>query len=315
MSDGHKAAARCLLCGSELVPVLEHVFDTRFGLPGTYSIHGCRRCGLEHTLPRPEQDELNQLYEEHYNFSRVTGRSYRGLRRLLHSLLLYRLWLAIDGDVSFHSRRGRGRLLDVGCNEGRGLTFYRANGFIAEGLELNSVAAAAARAQGFSVHELPLDELLPEQPYDVIVMSNVLEHFIDFREGLVDVRRLLAENGQLWVSLPNCHSWLRRRFERAWINWHVPFHIVHFSHKTLGRALREAGFDIQREKQITPALWVAQTIIARFFARQGRVTKAMRDARLIVPLILFSRFFLFAWLWLNNRLHRGDCLVVTARKI
>ncbi|HYV88989.1 MAG TPA: hypothetical protein VFA91_10465, partial [Candidatus Polarisedimenticolia bacterium] len=85
MSLGPEAAMRCLLCGSELVPVLEQVFDTRFGLPGTYIIHGCRRCGLEHTLPRPEQDELNRLYEEHYNFGEITGRSYRGLRGLLHS--------------------------------------------------------------------------------------------------------------------------------------------------------------------------------------------------------------------------------------
>src|SRR5690349_14007739 len=58
MTNGDNAAAHCLLCGSELVPVLEHVFDTRFGLPDIYSIHGCRRCGLEHTLPRPDQDEL-----------------------------------------------------------------------------------------------------------------------------------------------------------------------------------------------------------------------------------------------------------------
>ena len=86
-------------------------------------------------------------------------------------------------------------------------------------------------------------------------------------------------------------------------------------HKTLGRALREAGFDILHEKQITPALWVAQTVIARFCARQGRVTRALRDARLIVPLILLSRFILFLWLWLNNRLRRGDCLVIAARKI
>jgi SAM-dependent methyltransferase len=315
MSLDPEAAMRCLLCGSELVPVLEQVFDTRFGLPGAYTIHGCRRCGLEHTLPRPEQDELNRLYEEHYNFAEVTGRSYRGLRGLLHSQLIYRLWMAIDGDVSFHSRRGHGRLLDVGCNEGRGLTFYRANGFDAEGLELNGIAASAARARGFIVHEQPLDEFRPQQAYDVIVMSNVLEHFLAFREALVDIRRLLADNGEVWISLPNCHSWLRRRFGRFWINWHVPFHIVHFSHKTLGRALREAGFDIVREKQITPALWVAQTVIARFCARQGRVTRALRDAKLIIPLILLSRFVLFIWLWLNNRLRRGDCLVIAARKI
>lgn len=315
MANADNPAGQCLLCGSELVPVLEQVFDTRFGLPDTYSIHGCRRCGLEHTLPRPDQDELNRLYEGHYNFKEVTGTSYRGLRRLLHSQLFYNLWLSIDGDVSFHSRRGQGRLLDVGCNEGRGLTFYRANGFTAEGLELNSVAAARARSRGFVVHEQPLDEFRPQQPYDVIVLSNVLEHFLDFRTALAEVRRLLAENGEVWISLPNCHSWLRRRFGRSWINWHVPFHIVHFSHKTLGRALREAGFDIRHEKQITPALWVAQTVIARFCATQGKVTGALRDPRLVVPLILLSRFLMFAWLWFNNRVRRGDCLVVTARKV
>ena len=36
--------------------------------------------------------------------------------------------------MSFHARRGAGRLLDVGCNEGRGLAMYAANGFQAESL-------------------------------------------------------------------------------------------------------------------------------------------------------------------------------------
>ena len=314
MIDGKESAPRCLLCGNELVPVLEGVYDTRFGLPGVYAIYGCRRCGLEHTLPRPSQGELNRLYEDHYNFAEVTGRSYHGLRGLLHSPLFYRLWLAIDGDVSFHARRGQGRLLDIGCNEGRGLAFYRANGFQAEGLELNGVAAAAAGAKGFTVYEEPLESFRPAQPYDVIVMSNVLEHFLDPRQALADVRRLLAEHGEAWISLPNSHSWLRRRFGRAWINWHVPFHIVHFSPQTLTRALAESGFEIRKLRQVTPALWVAQSVIARFAARPGKVTGALRDPKLVVPLILLARGLLFAWLWLNNRLGFGDCLAVVARK-
>jgi SAM-dependent methyltransferase len=315
MDREKERAWRCLLCGSELVPVLAEVHDTRFGLSGAYSIHGCRRCGLEHTLPRPSQSELNRFYEEHYNFAEVTGASYHGLRRLLHSPLVYRLWLAIDGDVSFHARRGRGRLLDVGCNEGRGLTFYRANGFQAEGLELNSVAAAVARARGFTVYEQPLESFQPPEPYDVIVMSNVLEHFLDIRQALNDARRLLAPNGEVWISLPNSRSWLRRQFGRSWINWHVPFHIVHFSLNTLSRALEEAGFEIRRTKQITPALWVAQTIIARFKARPGGVTGALRDPKFVVPLIVLARGVFFPWLWYKNRRGRGDCLAVVARKI
>src|ERR1041385_1288050 len=109
MTNADDAAAQCLLCGSELVPVLERVFDTRFGLPDTYSIHGCRRSGLEHPLPRPDQDELNRLYEAHYNFAEVTGNSYRGLRRLLHSLLIYRLWLPLDRGGGFPHPGGPGR--------------------------------------------------------------------------------------------------------------------------------------------------------------------------------------------------------------
>jgi len=44
------------------------------------------------------------------------------------------------------------------------------------------------------------------------------------------------------------------------------------------------------------------------------VTRALRDPRLVVPLILFARGFIFPWLWLNNALDRGDCLSVVARK-
>jgi SAM-dependent methyltransferase len=315
MTTEIKTEPRCLLCEGELVPVLEQVRDTRFGLPGFYSICGCRRCGLEHTLPRPSQDELTELYEKHYNFGESTGRSYLGLRRLLHSPLFYRLWLAIDGDISFHNRRGRGRLIDIGCNEGRGLEFYRAGGFNAEGLELNTVAAATARRRGFTVHEVPVENFRPAEAFDVAVMSNVLEHFVDFRPALADAHRLLKPGGEIWISLPNSASWLRRWFGRSWINWHVPFHIVHFSATTLGTALRAAGFEIRETRQITPALWVAQTLIAHFAARSGQVTRRLRDVKLVAPLMLIARGLLFPWLWLNNRGGRGDCLIVVARKL
>ena len=131
---------------------------------------------------------------------------------------------------------------------------------------------------------------------------------------MLELKNISDESGEAWISLPNNHSWLRRRFGRAWINWHVPFHIVHFSPQTLTQALEESGFEIGELKQVTPALWVAQTVIARLAARPGKVTGALRDPKLVVPLILLARGILFAWLWLNNRLGFGDCLTVVARK-
>ena len=52
---------------------------------------------------------------------------------------LSRLWLRLDGDVAFHLRQGRGRLLAVGRHDSQGLARYRANGFAVEGIERSSV--------------------------------------------------------------------------------------------------------------------------------------------------------------------------------
>ena len=102
--------------------------------------------------------------------------------------------------------------------------------------------------------------------------------------------------------------------DRYWINWHVPFHIVHFSQKTLTNILKETGFEIQEIRQESPALWLAHSIIVRLFAQFGRPTKQLRNPFLVAALLILIRIFFFPLLWLGNRMGRGDCLVVVARK-
>jgi len=216
----------------------------------------------------------------------------------------------IDGDIFFHTVKGTGRLLDVGCNEGRGLLFFRRNGWQADGLEPNMRAAAEARSLDFTVHAMKVREFIPERAYDVVVLSNVLEHSPDPRGMLRHVRGMLNPGGRLWISVPNGDSILRSVFGRSWINWHVPFHVVHFTSRTLGRLLAETGFGGAVVRQETPALWAAQSLIAAACARPGSPTRQLRNPALIGVLILGIRAFLFPLLWLANRFGRGDCLVV-----
>lgn len=222
--------------------------------------------------------------------------------------------MAIDGDISFHGVPGSGRLLDVGCNEGRGLLFYRRNGWQAEGLELNENAAAVARAQGFAVHTALIEDFVPEHLYDVVILSNVLEHSLDPLDMLEHVKRLLNPGGQVWISCPNGNSWLRTVFGRFWINWHVPFHIVQFTTSTLESMLQQSGFTSVSVHNETPALWVSHSIIASLYAKQGKPTRQLRNPILIMLLITLIRGTLFPVLLLFNRLNRGDCLVVRAEK-
>jgi 2-polyprenyl-3-methyl-5-hydroxy-6-metoxy-1,4-benzoquinol methylase len=304
----------CVSCKASLVDSIADVYDTRFGIEESYTIVNCARCGLEQTHPIPDQNELNRLYETYYNFNGEANTRYTQLREKFINSFLYQIWLAIDGDISFHRMNGSGKLLDVGCNEGRGLEFYQSNGFSADGLELNSNAAEVARNKGFTVYRSTLEGFTTENKYDVVVLSNVLEHSLNPIFMLQHIHRLLNPDGQLWISCPNSQSWLRYTFGRYWINWHVPFHIVHFSPDTLGEVLKKSRFEVVGMRQETPALWVAHSIIARLFAKPGQPTRQLRSASLVASLILLIRGLLFPLLWLGNLGKRGDCLVVVARK-
>lgn len=305
----------CIVCGSRVTVELQNLFDTRFGIEDVWDICRCTDCEIEQTVPPPSSEELKDLYGTYYNFGGEKGTIYTGFREYFFSSVLYRFWLIVDGDISFYNQKGSGRLLDVGCNEGRGLSIYQRNGFEAEGLELNEQAAAEARKRGFNVDTDPIETLQPKDSYDIVVLSNVLEHSLDPKDMLTHVARILKPGGQVWISCPNVDSWQCSVFGRYWINWHVPFHIVHFSRSTLTNILKETGFEIQEIHQESPALWVAHSIIVRLFAQFGRPTKQLRNPFLVAALLILIRILFFPLLWLGNRMDRGDCLIVVARKV
>ena len=141
----------CILCEHSMQVKLSGLIDNRFGSEGEYCIAKCHQCGLLQTIPVRDAEKLKQLYETYYNFGGEKGTIYIKFRQIFFSSIAYLSWMAIDGDISFHSRRVRGRLLDIGCNEGRGLLIYQQNGFDPEGLELNEKAAQNARIAGFTV--------------------------------------------------------------------------------------------------------------------------------------------------------------------
>jgi len=312
--DAAATAKPCPVCGGATVLLPNGPFDTRFGIARRLDARRCVDCGLARSDPVPSADDLAALYREHYNFAAAgaAGGRYEAIRKMFFDSPLYGLWARLDSDISFHLRRGHGRLLEVGCNEGRNLIFYRRAGYVAEGQEINPVAAEQARSKGFTVHERDIDALGPDHSYDVVVLSQVLEHALDPEVMLRQAHRLLAPGGALWVSCPNVDSWAAELFGKYWINWHVPFHITHFDAGTLAHAAERTGFAVREQSQETPALWIAMSVINRFCARPGEVNTALRNPGLVMALVALARGVLFPLLWWGNRRGRGDCLKLVA---
>lgn len=304
----------CIFCGCSVSLFKNGLYDTRFGVPGAFAIYKCDNCGLVQIGSNLEESELKSLYETYYNFGGSKKNQYTTLRSRFLKSFFYRLWMLIDGDICFHSRRGRGLLLDVGCNEGQGLQIYQQNGFIAEGLELNERAASEAEKAGFRVFTEPLETFKPERQYDIVVLSHVLEHFSNPKQMLLHVNRILQTQGRLWISVPNLRSWQRDLFGRYWINWHIPFHITFLSATTLKALVNSAGFETTQVIYASPSIWTAQSFIAALFAKKAKKNLAQRSPALLVSLMLFSRFCFSPFFWRGNLLGRGDCLAIEARK-
>jgi 2-polyprenyl-3-methyl-5-hydroxy-6-metoxy-1,4-benzoquinol methylase len=302
----------CGACGAGCQPILTDLYDDRFGAPGIFDIVKCTECGLEQTAPQPTGDQLKKLYERFYNFEGESDTFYTRVREWFLSSSLYKLWLQLDGDISFHLRQGKRKLLDIGCNEGRTLSQYARNGFQAEGLELNEVAAAAARRRGFKVFTETLEKFKPEEGYDIVVLSNVLEHAINPLDMLRHVRRLLRPGGQVWISCPNAASYWRHFFGRCWINWHVPFHLWHFTPTTLINLLKQVKFSVQEISTSTPALWLAQSCCSSVTSKASKANRLLRSAPVIAGLMIILRSLLWPWLRQYDREMRGDCLIVVA---
>lgn len=317
MNSSDIPTAFCLNCKFPVQVDSDVLFDTRFGIAAPYWSARCKNCGLEQTIPLPTSEELKILYETYYNFGGEEGETasrYVHFRKLFQNSWLWDFWLTIDGDISFHALRGKGRLLDVGCNEGRGLIHYQGSGYAVEGLELNKKAVDVARKKGFVVYSDLIEQFEPAKKYDVVVLSNVLEHSLNPAKMLAHVARILNPGGQVWISCPNSQSWLRSVFGRFWINWHVPFHISHFSPQTLAGVLHQSGFELIESRQETPALWVAHSILAKFFSKPGYATAQLRSTMLVAGLMLLIRGLGFPLLWLGNHLGKGDCLLCIAAK-
>jgi 2-polyprenyl-3-methyl-5-hydroxy-6-metoxy-1,4-benzoquinol methylase len=143
----------------------------------------------------------------------------------------------------------RGKLLDVGCGDGRFLRHAKEQGFEVWGIDFDKKSVEnVKRNLGINtVFAMSLEEFYEyakekNLKFDVITFFEVLEHQDKPREFLEMVKGLLKEGGYIAGSVPNRERLFVEIDWRYYDFDYPPHHFLRFSKFSLYRAFKNCGF-------------------------------------------------------------------------
>ena len=248
---------RCIVCGQPGLALYEGLTDYLAGTPGSWRMARCvdPACGMLWLDPKPLAADLIKAYAVYHTHGGSRTRKLSALwLSAVNSACKQFCHLLEIGSALGRQRRGLrtmfigkaspGRLLEVGSGSGRFLNRMRKAGWSVDGIDFDPVAAARIQERfGIPVAVGSLPELgYPEGEYDVVAMSQVLEHVADPVALLKECRRVLRPGGRLVLSTPNARSLAHRLYGRHWRGLEPPRHQHVFTTSALARCARDCGF-------------------------------------------------------------------------
>jgi len=218
------AETNCNLCGADDTALIYTERDRWLGLPGSFRLVRCRRCGLAYLNPRPAPEDMAFYYPATYGPHSTVPEDEASLLSYLNHARKYGKRTAVIRSA----RPQGGRLLDIGCATGSFLHVMGQSGsWEVCGVEPNADAAHYARDRfGLDVVEGTLrDARCSDARFDVVTMWDVIEHLHDPRSTLLEIHRILKPRGMLVISTPNLSSWDAAFFGRHWTGLDAPRHL------------------------------------------------------------------------------------------
>lgn len=131
------------------------------------------------------------------------------------------------------SRYLNGRVLDVGCGIGDMLRFLPN----ATGTDIDPMIVEWCRSAGLNVHLMTVGHLpfSDAAAFDSVILDNVLEHIMDPRLLLQEIRRVLRAGGRFVVGVPG-----RKGYASD------PDHKIFYDDAALERCVVASGFRLER---------------------------------------------------------------------
>jgi 2-polyprenyl-3-methyl-5-hydroxy-6-metoxy-1,4-benzoquinol methylase len=205
-----------------------------------YDFVQCENCGLVYAKKILNDFEISKFYSNNPIYQLIWAKTNENI---IATKNLPTQKPLVDKILS--TRKGDGACLDIGCAHGKLLHELRSHFATVEGIELNEVVARQCEELfGINVYKKRLEELnLPSQSYDVVILSQVIEH-LNSLELFEDIFRILKPNGIVYIGCPNADAWSMRLLKGRHIHVSTHAHINMFNINSIKFLADKYGFDL-----------------------------------------------------------------------
>jgi ubiquinone/menaquinone biosynthesis C-methylase UbiE len=190
------------------------------------------------TATNQKQPDLSQINQEKYNDSGylhsfiIKQKEFQKINRHL----LYQIKSIINPP---------GKMLDVGCGLGLFLKEAQNHGWDCQGIESAKQAVQFARKTlKLKVISGDFNQLKFKEQFDVVTFLDVLEHLPKPQQSLAKIYQISKPNGIVVIQCPNINSYSARLAKKNWFWLMPPWHLWHFSPKSLNHLLEKHHFKV-----------------------------------------------------------------------
>jgi SAM-dependent methyltransferase len=243
----------CLACGT---PKLSAWFTKLSAIDRrTYPFSRCASCGSVFVVPRPTPEYLEAYYSGATSSHAValgTTSDVGGYKKVLADEAAFPNSSVDSERVARNCRElSRGsRFLDVGAGYGFFSRSALKHGFQVTAIEPTEMCRKVYKLMnGFG----PLSGMLSDNfvckhagSFDVVLMSQVLEHIADLESTLTIFSTLLSSDGIVAIAVPHFGSWLSRIQGERDMFFIPPEHLNHFTKAGLASLFQRHGFSCIR---------------------------------------------------------------------
>ncbi|PCI27241.1 MAG: hypothetical protein COB67_08970 [SAR324 cluster bacterium] len=317
----------CKLCREREFEVSFTVGDAVFSSNiKKYDVIRCKKCGLSTMTPFPTQSDLNEIYVRDNTFSKPFDNPYKNS---LFYAQLEPLFLKVTSTRKFTAEKSlqlikRGKsgsqqslsILDIGCSTGILLKEFHA---IDPQIELHGIDVdpdAKRKAPEYMKDNIYIEDFLKKDfgghKFDIITMSFVIEHVVDFDKYLDKIHELLVDGGIFFFSTPDIGSakaiqqkadWKMVNDKRKAIG-----HIYWFDDKSINHLIKRYDYNLLDKVNIGETYFYLPKLIQKALkAVVGTDFSGERIIRWYTPRILYSIAFDF---FLSKTLSYGDLTYV-----